>query len=394
MVGYAEKLIMKILIIGPSPYMQHDPGLTVKEFIENYHDQYDMSGCFYHHDFDKIPIKYDEDFSIASSKSIRANWVNPLEKDGAVILLYELLLANQYDLILSFGSFSEMDFIRASIGTSSSICPWIHVLTVSNGIHDLKMIDSMNGPDFIFSYSQYQIDTINKVAGVSLGKMGILDRSFTYSKVDKYKKEGIVFGGWNSEISNLKTIFQVIEDFDIPKKCLSNYFELGDFDLDSLANQHLPNYNKKDLFCDDFSNVFIKPEHSKWDYYIESMDYFVDMSMQQGSCRSLSRAYNAGATCIVIDTPRHREFAPMSDKYILVRSNTFFSSAGYRMYIPDHLDFYIKLSKKLEVFCKSSRNIQLHNNKDVIIKKDFHNLHRKIMQGIKERIFSDFESIT
>lgn len=394
MVGYAEKLIMKILIIGPSPYMQHDPGLTVKEFIYNYHDDYEMSGCFYHHDFDKIPIKYDEDFSISSDKAIRANWVNPLEKDGAVILLYELLLANKYDLILSFGSLSETDFIRASISTSSVMCPWIHVLTVSNGIHDLKMVDAMNGPDFIFSYSEYQIHTINKIAGVSLDKMSVLERVFSKDSRNIIKNKGIVFGGWNSEINNLKTVFQIIEDFELPKKCLSNYFELGDFDLDSLANQHLANHRKNDLFCDDFANVFIKPSYDKWDYYIDSMSFFVDMSMQQGSCRTLSRAYDSGSTCFVIDTPRHREFAPVSDRYILVRSNTFFSSSGYRMYIPDHLDFYIKLSKKLEGFDKVTGNIQVHKYEDVNVKKDFHNLHCKIMQGIKERIFSDFESIT
>lgn len=384
---------MKILIVGPSPYMQHDPGLTVREFIENYCSELDITGCFYHHDFGKIPIKYDSDFTF-NDLSIKSKWVNPSERDGSVILLYDMLMEEKYDMILSFCTPLELDFIRAAIGTSAVICPWIHVMTMSNGIHDLKMVDALNAPDYIFSYSEYQINSINKIAGVPLHKMEILERNFNFPEYKGNKVLGAVCGGWNSESYNLKSVFQTLEDFDISIKCLSNYFELGDFDLDLLSSQHLYNHKKNDLFCEDFSSVFVKPEYSKWDYYIDSMSIFIDMSMQQGSCRSLHRAYSSGSTCFAIDTPRHREFAPVSDRFILVNSNTFFSASGCRLYVPDHLDFYVKLSKKLEGSYSVTCNTKLNEKKHINIKKDFNNLYCKITNGIKERIFSDFESIT
>ena len=205
---------------------------------------------------------------------------------------------------------------------------------------------------------------------------------------------GIVCGGWNVEMYNLKLIFQTLEDFDLPVKCLSNYFELGEFDLDSLATQHLGKHKKSDLFCEDFSSIFIKPEYKKWDFYMDSMAIFVDMSMKQGSCRSLHRAYDSGSTCFVIDTPRHREFAAVSDRFILINSNTFFSSSGYRLYVPDHLDFYIKLSKKLEGSNYAICNTNLRDKKHINIKKDFNNLYCKITNGMNERVFLAFESIT
>lgn len=390
--GILRETKMKVLIIGPSPHMKHDPGLTVCEFISNYSDNLSLIGCFYDHDFTRMPLEASSNFYFEDRKDIQAHWISNEDPNGPVIAVYECICSNKIDCIVSFGSPVEVEFIRAAIETSAFNGKWIHYLTIANHLHDNKLSDSINCPDFIFSYSKSQILNINKICGVSLDKFVLIERKFEFP--DSKKEKGIVFGGWNTEAYNLKSIFEVISQFECSKKCLTNYYEIGDFDLDAIKKQYFYSIEKDSIFVDDFANLFYKPSYENWDKYIDSYSIYVDMSMQQGSCRTLERAYNSGSTCFVIDTPRHREFAPPSERYILINSSVFFSSSGYRLYVPNHLDMYVKLSKFLDtlnnnLIYKSSKII-----KDLSNKKDLENLFNKIILDSSERRYLDLESIT
>lgn len=389
--GILREISMKLLIVGPSPYMVHDPGLTVKEFIGLYSSKLDIYGCFYHHDFTKVPIENLYSYKNSDKSSIKCRWIDESIPNGYVVAVYELLSEMNFDQILSFGSISDVDLIRAAVETSSFSGNWTHVMSVSNAVHDLKFTDSLNAISNIFTYSEYQKEYFNRVCGISFDKVSILKRNFNFSL--KEKVNGIVFGGWNNESYNIKSIFSVIDGLGTRLKFLTNYYELGDFDLDILYSQHNILTPKSDFFVNDFSNLFIKPSYENWDYFIDHYKIFIDMSMQQGCCRTLSRAYSSGSYCIVIDTPRHREFAPVSDRYFLVNSSVFFSSSGYRLYIPDHLDLYLKLSNIIQVSLKNVRN-NIIEPKDINIKKDLENLYNKIISSGKEKRFFSVESIT
>jgi hypothetical protein len=389
--GILREISMKILIIGPSPHMAHDPGLTVKEFIDLYSSSLDVYGCFFHHDFTKIPIENENYFKTSDGNVVECRWIDESVPNGYVVAVYELLSDSRFDQILSFGSISDIDLIRAAVETASFSGHWSHVMTVSNAIHDIKFNDSLNSVNHIFTYSKYQKEYFNRIAKVPFEKISVLERSFNFSS--KSKTRGIVFGGWNNESYNIKSLFSAIDGMDINLKFLTNYYELGDFDLDHLHSQHNIHTSKDDFFVNDFSNLFIKPNYDSWDYFIDHYVIFVDVSMQQGSCRTLSRAYDSGSYCVVIDTPRHREFASVSDRYILVNSSVFFSSSGYRLYIPDHLDLYLKLSNIIQVYSKNMRN-NIIKPKDINIKKDLENLYNKIISSGKEKRFFSVESIT
>lgn len=389
--GILREISMKVLVIGPSPHMAHDPGLTVREFLNLYSSELDLHGCFYHHDFTKVPIENLGTYKLLNDMEIQCRWIDDSMPNGYVVAIYELLSENNFDQILSFGTLSDIELIRAAVETASFSGHWSHVMSVSNAVHDIKFSDSLNSVNHIFTYSKYQKEYFSRINGVPADKISILERSF-YSGA-KEKLNGIVFGGWNNESYNVKSIFSAIDGLDIKSKFLTNYYELGDFDLDHLHSQHNINAKKSDFFVNDFSNLFVKPDYESWDYFIDHYRIFVDMSMQQGSCRTLSKAYNSGSYCVVIDTPRHREFAPVSDRYFLVNSSVFFSSSGYRLYIPDHLDLYLKLSNIIQVSSKNIRNNTIEP-KDINIKKDLENLYNKIISSGKEKRFFSVESIT
>ena len=391
MVGYSEKLIsMKILIIGPSPFMQHDPGKIVYDFIVAASLENELLGCFYHHDFTKHPIDVKHSFAV-NDKTIPSLWIDPSKENGAVIDVYDMIVEHNPEAIVSFGSFHEIDFVRASIETSGKNIIWYHVMTTSAHIHDRRFAESITSIDHIWSYSESQISNLINLCEVDTDKISLINHSCSYKNLSNASNLDVVFGGWNTEAYNMKSIFEALSGIDCSVKCLTNYYEYGDFDLESLSNQYLEG---KNIYPLEFGSLFEKPRHEEWDSFIENSKVFIDMSMSQNRCSTLKRAYLSGAKCVIIDTPRHREIAKEFPGIILVKSNTFFSASGMKLYIPDHLELHLILASILQDKPKKVSKTLLYDQIILKEEKEFNNLLNKLIRIASSGRFLDLESIT
>lgn len=381
---------MKILVIGPSPHMKHDPGKIVHDFINESSKDHELFGCFFHHDFSKHPIDPLSGFNV-EDKSIPTKWIDSQKDNGAVIESYDSIMDFSPEAIVSFGQFSETDFIRAALETSGKEIIWIHVLTISNHIHDLRFCETLKSINHIFSYSESQIENLKIICDIDKENISLIERNFEVNNRTNNKNIDIVFGGWNTEAYNLKSIFEAISDFNCSSKCLTNYYEYGDFDLESLSVQYGLN---KNLFPFEFSNLFQLPKFEEWDYFIENSKIFIDMSMSQNSCLTLKRACWNGSNCVVIDTPRHREIYKELPNIFLVKSSCFFSSSGIKLYIPDHLDLRLKVKELLHEESVINNPHDPYSRITSNSKKEFKNLLNKLDLMINSRRFISLESIT
>ena len=392
MVGYSEKLIsMKILIIGPSPYMHHDPGLIVRDILEQASVDHALYGCFFHHDFSKHPVDHVQNY-VHGEVSVPSKWIDNSQANAAVIDTYDCIMDNEIEAVISVGSTMESEFIRAAIETSGKSLPWFHVMSISNHMHDDRYSETLNAISHIWTYSESQKENIQSKCGVLEDNISVLSRrSELLSQSNSEKKCDLVFGGWNTESYNLRSIFEAASLTTSSVKCLTNYFEHGDFDLNKMGNYFFPKIN---LFPSDFASLFEKPSFSQWDDFIENSYVFVDMSMTQNGCSTLKRAWKSGAQCVVIDTPRHREMASQMPGIILVKSSVFFSLSGIKLYVPDHLLLNLILSDILQdkhtKVCKPS----ISNESKEKEQKEFSNLLNKLIRIASLGRFLDLESIT
>ena len=191
---------MKILIIGPSPYMKHDPGLMVNDFIKLASKDRQVFGCFYHHDFSKLPLENTNEFHYGSG-SIDAKWIDNSQENAAVIAAYDAIMEWEIDCIVSFGSYIEADFIRAAKETSGREIAWHHVLTMANHVHDVRYAETFNNIDFIYSFSESQLDNIVSTFGVLKDKLECMeekstlkdDIDFLKNKSDQIKSANFYF---------------------------------------------------------------------------------------------------------------------------------------------------------------------------------------------------------
>jgi hypothetical protein len=324
--------------------------------------------------------------------SIPSKWIDNSQANAAVIDAYDCIMDNEVEAVISVGSVMESEFIRAAVETSGKSLPWFHVLSIANHVHDDRYSETLNAMSHIWTYSESQKENIQLKCGVSECNISVLSRrSEILSQPNSEKKCDIVFGGWNTESYNLRAIFEAASSTTSSVKCLTNYFEHGDFDLDKIGGHFFPNIN---LFPSDFASLFEKPSFPQWDDFIENSYVFVDMSMTQNGCSTLKRAWKSGAQCVIIDTPRHREIAREMSGIILVKSSVFFSLSGMKLYIPDHLSLHLILADILQDKHKKCCKPSISNKSEEKEQKEFNNLLNKLIRIASSGRFLDLESIT
>lgn len=388
--GILREINMKILIIGPSPHMKHDPGLMVCEFVKLASKSCQVFGCFYHHDFSKLPLENIDEFNYGSG-AIQSKWIENSQENAAVISAYDSIIEWKIDCIVSFGSYIEADFIRAAKETSGSDIVWHHVLTMANHVHDSRYAETFNNIDFVYSFSESQAENLMLKLGILKEKISILERPHRVPKSQSEKSIDILCGGWNTESYNFKSIFESVSGLNLSFKCLTNYYEYGDYDLESIKNFY---FNDQDIYPSDFASLFEKPSYEQWDCLIENCKIFVDMSMSQGSCCTAKTAHAGGAFCFLIDTPRHRELSSCLRNIKLIKSSVFFSSSGIRMYIPDHKDLHLQLVEYLADGSDLSIKYDIYDNYDKKEGKDLEYLLNNIIQADSAGRCIGIESIT
>jgi hypothetical protein len=381
---------MKILIIGPSPYMKHDPGLMVNDFIKLASKDRQVFGCFYHHDFSKLPLENTNEFHYGSG-SVDAKWIDNSQENAAVIAAYDAIMEWEIDCIVSFGSYIEADFIRAAKETSGREIAWHHVLTMANHVHDVRYAETFNNIDFIYSFSESQLENIVSTLGVLKDKLCVLEKPCKVTSSNSEKTVDILCGGWNTESYNFKSIFESVAGLSASFKCLTNYYEYGDYDLEAMKNCY---FNNQEIYPSDFASLFEKPAYEQWDHFIENCKIFIDMSMSQGSCSTAKTAHASGAFCFLIDTPRHRELSRYFSNIRLIKSSVFFSSSGIKMYVPDHLDLHMQLVEYLSNSSNLSRKYDIYDNYDKKEGKDLEYLLNNIIQADSAGRCIGIESIT
>lgn len=381
---------MRILVVGPSPHMKHDPGLIVSDFIKEALSLHEIFGCFFHHDFSKHPIGQ-EDCLLINDSNIKSKWIDSSKANSAVIDTYDSLMENDIEVIVSFGSIAESEFIRAAKETSGKNIQWVHVITIANHVHDSRFSETLCSIDLILTYSESQKNNLISVCKVGENSIFLIERKFETPILLPAHSTEILCGGWNTESFNLKSVFEAASGLGHSFKCLTNYYEYGDFDLESMESVFFKDQN---IYPVAFSSLFEKPEAQEWDSHIDNCKVFVDMSMSQGGCPTLMRAHSAGAKCIIVDTPRHRELARCLGGIELVRSSVFFSTSGIKLYIPDHLCLHMAI---IEVFSNTfalekKSTIIIKNKK--IIEKEFYVIFNNIITiGFAEK-FLGLESLT
>lgn len=388
--GILREINMKILIIGPSPFMKHDPGLMVFDFIKLANKSFETFGCFYHHDFSKLPLENMGEFNCGESY-FACKWIDGSQENSAVVSAYDAIIEWDIDCIVSFGGYLEADFIRAAKETSGKNITWHHVVTIANHVHDVRYAETFNSIDFIYSFSQSQIDNLVDKLSLPIAKMCLLERSYQIIKASLNAKIDIVCGGWNTEAYNLKSVFEAISDLDLSFKCLTNYYEYGDYDLEWMKNYY---FSDKEIYPSDFASLFEKPVYEQWDHFIENCKIFIDMSMSQGCCGTAKRAHDSGAFCFLIDTPRHRELCSDLQHIKIIKSSVFFSSSGVKMYIPDHLDLRMQLTDSIMHGHILSRKHDIFDNYDKKEGKDLEYLLNNIIQADSAGRCIGIESIT
>lgn len=381
---------MKILIIGPSPYMKHDPGLLVKDFIKLAYKSSNIFGCFFHHDFSKMPLEDSVRFHF-DDFSIPVKWIDGSQENAAVISAYDSIMENEIDCIVSFGGYFEADFIRAAKETCGRDIYWTHVLTIANHVHDTRYAETFNQIDLICSFSNAQIDNLVNSLEINRDSLLLIDRGYHVSEIKGNRQVDVLCGGWNTESYNLKSIFEAVSGLGISFKCLTNYYEYGDYDLEWMKNYY---FSGQDIYPSDFSSLFEKPEYDQWDNFIENCKIFIDMSMSQGSCSALKRAHRSGALCFLIDTPRHRELALSLKNIRLIKSSVFFSSSGIKMYIPDHINLRMHLNDYLAYHFNYPRKYDISDNYDKKEGKDLEYLLNNIIHADSSGRYIGIESIT
>lgn len=381
---------MKILTIGPSPHMAHDPGRIVRDFILCASRDHDVVGCFYHHDFTKHPIDFKEKF-IIDAKHIESIWVDPQKENGAVIDSYDMIMDFCPESIVSFGGFFEAEFIRAAIETSGKNIEWHHVMTTSSHVHDSRFSETFNSIGKIWSYSYSQVENMRNMFNMQIERFGLIERSFAMPKSQNEYAIDVVFGGWNTEAYNFKSIFESLSGINASFLCLTNYYEYGDFDLEAMSRQY---FSDKKIFPLDFGNLFELPLYKSWDFFIENCKVFIDMSMSQNGCSTLKRAIASNAQCLIIDTPRHRELARLYENVKLIKSSAFFSSSGLKLYIPDHIDLHLRIDESLMHNNKFSKKLVTHKEILANQEEEFNNLLNNLLSIESSGRFIGLESIT
>lgn len=381
---------MKILVIGPSPHMKHDPGKIVSDFLSCASRLHEVNGCFYHHDFNKKPIDFRQQY-VAEGFRVNSVWIDPSKDNGAVIDAYDIIMDFSPEAVVSFGGFFEADFIRAAIETSGKNILWHHVMTMANHVHDARFSETFNTIGTVWSYSESQIENIVRMFGLDSSRVNLIKRNCVIPLKSTVGNVDVVCGGWNTESYNLKSVFEALSGFDVSVKCLTNYYEYGDFDLDIASRQY---FSSNNIFPLEFGSLFELPEYSNWDYFIENCKIFIDMSMTQNGCSTLKRAILSKAACIIIDTPRHREIAREHENVILIKSSVFFSNAGLKLYIPDHVDLHLKIHDSLS--CVNNFIKKSITHKEILVKEEeeFNNLLNNLLSTGSSGRFMGLESIT
>lgn len=370
--------------------MQHDPGLIVKDFIVEAAEQNEIFGCFFHHDFSKHPIGHDDIFLI-NNINVKSKWIDGSQQNSAVIDAYDSIVENEVEIVVSIGGLAEADFVRAAIETSGKELIWAHILTISNHMHDSRFAETMLSIDHILTYSESQKENIILLCGVNERNISVIDRYFKRVTTSNVSKIDIICGGWNTEVFNFKSIFEAVSGLDVSFRCLTNYYEYGDFDLDIMSSMY---FQGSQIYPLEFASLFDKPIESEWDNYIENARIYVDMSMSQGGCSTLLRALHSGAVCVIIDTPRHRELYHKYRNVILVKACTFFSSSGLKLYIPDSSDLNLIISDILQDRIIKHSNLVICNECKEKSEKEFIDLLNSISHKVHSGRHIDIESIT
>lgn len=284
---------MNILTVGDSPFLITRDARINRDICTYFKSQ--------SHKVDSAALNHDILFFLPDERresyyeGVRLFPVDA-QKGGTSLQIYETMKKSQPQMVISIGHYSHVDLIHSIKALYPHLFKWVAIITSGSAEINEKYKDKLNLADTVIALNQ----------GTRRGLEKILAKPVQYIHygagtdfVDQGKeKDGILFSGKNSQISNISAFIRAVSDYR--GAVHFNADDTGFYDVPLLMRR----YGIEGSFSlpDKFVSVREGISDQLMNELYNQHAIFVDCSMQSTTSISMLEAMKTGCIPVAVDT--------------------------------------------------------------------------------------------
>jgi len=360
---------MKLLTIGLSPfYFTRNSKIhnsLIKSLPGHIGENLSLSSIFLEHDIEYFPQESISD----RYRDINGTFYSTCAVgDSLVTSVFDIIEKEDPDTIITIGSFSDLEYIRAVKRVIPEDFNWIVILTSNIGPQTSCFLDTLRESDLVvcLTNQSHQVLIANGVNS-KLSKYGPDDIYFHNSKNKDITEDScpvFMINDKNVQQSNIAMVLDSFSNFtdrDFNIILHTNYYEQGDYDLDSLTSKF------KDSQIEISENFIGLKEGCK---DIELIDiyarahFFIDLSIKPVTSLCSIEAATQGCIPIINSHGSLSESIVGESSIIgldkfLIDSNIFFGEHLEPFYIASQSSFCNKIEESMDLFVNNEEYLKL-----------------------------------
>jgi len=368
---------MKLMIIGPSPYLRSSNGKLVKHAIEHLVEErgHTVAVVAWDHDINYFtpddtgppPRWYYSFYDHGEPRQKRDVPLFPiLPRTDPTVLIYEIMKSVEPEAVITVGDPLLCHFMPALQQFGNEFA-WIALFANWATPINEQLYDLLRLPDAILSTNKFTVEQIEKI-----GYSKPIDYCYVgYKSEEEMAEHGsfdiiplLCSSSTNLQVDNTAAVMEVASflNMEIPESKLllnANVHDRGGVDL-GLVQARLDPDEKAIVFPDTFVSKYDQLPEDQFIAMLRKSDIYVDFSMCSSTGMGVFEAMSHGCYPILSDCGVHPEIAELLEEQtegwitaedILVSCVHFMSTNGSYMAVVDQDDAICKikaLSKKIQ----------------------------------------------
>jgi glycosyltransferase involved in cell wall biosynthesis len=316
---------MKILTLGPSPYLKTSIGRLHSEIIMNLKkfEDVEVSACAWH--INQMWLMPDEEnrffYETDEGEIICRLYPTSLNVKQGTPAAYEAIKDYKPDIVLTIGNYHQTDFVYAIKQLNPDLFKWVSLIALDCGPIYEPRLEAFDYIDDIIVLSKFAQEEILKKTGktskiLSWGPSDIFRNSKLNESNDK--NLNILMSTKNSNSTNLAAFLEALsylkrDGFEFNSFLHINKDDPGDYDLNLLIKRF--GLEKEIKMAEGYRSVHdgLSDEGMR-DLYLK-YDVIVDCSVRSGTGIGTLEAMACGCYPIVSEAGKLKEIAYELSKY-------------------------------------------------------------------------------